>query len=219
MKKVIWVVLWISLLSCFYVGISEGCICSPLDGWHYGGDVTAAGCDKVLGDNGADWSYLYKFFPKNRGKYRISFDFKNELSDVPYVVGSDDLAFLDTFYATIYFVNSCSRFDLEKCSCGYAIPLFDLDANGPFNIHGSIGHSSRGEDWLHFDMVFVNYFHKVIPTFELFDLNSLDNDSKVLIADLSVSQVPIPGTILLLGTGLFGMLALRPKKSRSMPLK
>jgi hypothetical protein len=146
--------------------------------------------------------------------YRISFDFKNELSPVPYDVDSGQFAFLDSFYATLYFVNSCSKFNLETCSFDYVLPLFDLDYNGPFNNHGNISQSIRGGDWLHFDMVFANHFHKVIPTFELFDLNYINDDSEVLIADVSISQVPIPGTILLLGAGLLGLIGTR---FRQMP--
>ncbi len=209
MKKILPVCFLVVLLISLFPMQSEGCFCSPFDGWHRDGDVYASGCDKALGDHGADRSYLYNFYPTGRGQFRLSFDFRNNLSDLPYVPGSDDFAFLDTFYATIFFVNSCSRFDLDNCSCQLAIPLFDLDHNGPFNVHGNIGPSQRGADWLHFDMVFTNYFYLAVPTFELFNLNAIDGDSEVMIGDVSISPVPIPGTIFLFGTGVLSLLSVR----------
>ena len=209
MKKVLLALFSLGLLIHFSPANSQGCTCSALDGWHYGGDVSASGCDKALGDHGADRSYVYNFFPTGMGNFKISFDFRNNLSEVPYVPGSDDFAFFDTFYATLYFVNSCSRFNLDNCSCQLAIPLFDLDHNGPFNVHGNIGPSQRGAGWLRFDMVFTNYFYLAVPTFELFNLNAIDHDSEVLIGDVSISQVPIPGTIFLLGAGLLGLFSAR----------
>ncbi len=214
MKKVAISFLGACIIGIFFVGISTGWTCSCLYGWHYGGDVYTVGCDKVLGDDNAGWSYLYKFVPENPGKYKISFDFKNELSDSPYNTDSEEYAFLDTFYATLYFVNSCSRFDLENCSCDYSIDLFDLDYNGPFNVYGNITPSSKGDDWLHFDMVFSNYLYKIIPTFELFNLNQENNDSKVLIANVVISQVPLPGTIFLLGSGLLGLFARKFRENK-----
>ncbi len=215
MKKITFILFVSGLVIYVFLGTSIGCICPGLDGWHYKGDVYTSGCDKVLGDNNSDSSYLYKFDPSPRGQYRISFEFMNGLSRVPYINDLENFAFLDTFYATLYFVNSCSRFDLENCSCEYDLPLFDLDFTGPFNNHGRITPSIRGDGWSHFDMIFTNYFHKIIPTFELYDMNHVNGDSKVIIADLSISQVPIPGTILLFSSGLCGLFCLRKRKKKS----
>jgi len=209
MKRILLVLLLVGLVGFVFSVNSYGCVCSDLSGWHYGGDVSTVGCAKVLGDDGASWSYLYRFMPEGKGTYRLSFDFKNEISSVAH--RGPDFDFFDTFYATVYFTNSCSRFDLENCSCGYALSLFDLNYEGPDLYHGTVSQSARGDDWLHFDVVFVNYFHKIIPTFELFDMNNIEGDSRVLIADLSISQVPIPGTIFLLGAGLAGLFGIRTR--------
>ncbi len=217
MRKISLMIFIPALLGYLLLGTSIACVCPGLNGWHYRGNVYTSGCDKVLGDDNADWSYLYKFDPEPRGQYRISFDFKNELSPTPYRPDSGDFAFLDTFYASLYFVNSCSRFDLENCSCDYSLPLFDLDSRGPFNSHGNISQSSRGEDWLHFDMVFTSYFYKIVPTFELFDMNTINGDSKVFISDLSISPVPIPASFFLLAGGLMGLLLLRSKRAKILP--
>ena len=197
-------------------GLSKACTTSDdLTGWHYKGDVKAVDDGKRLGDSGASWSYLYQFVFQERGSYKISFDFKNELSPEPYTVDSGDFSFVDSFYASLYFVNSCSRFKLETCAFDYVLPLFDMDHGGPFNNHGVISESEQDEGWRHFEMTFENHFHKIVPTFELFDLNYIDDDSDVTIANVSISQVPVPGTLILMGSGLVCLAGFgRRKKQR-----
>jgi len=202
------------------VHVSQACHApSPLDGWHYGGDVSALDTSIRLGDHDASWSYAYKFVYQERGPYRFSFDFKNELSDEPYIPENHNFSFLDSFFASLYFINECSRFNLKTCSFDYVLPLFDMDYTGPFKVYqGQITPSSLGDDWLHYETIFTNHFHKVVPTLELFDENYIDNDSFVLIANVNISQVPIPSTFFLLGTGLLAFTA-RKFKSRSRPRK
>ncbi|RLF80650.1 hypothetical protein DRN32_02605 [Thermococci archaeon] len=192
---------------------------TPLDGWQYGGDVTPEGASIRLGDHEASWSYLYKFVYHERGLYTLSFDFKNELSPIPYEPGSDGFSFLDSFFASVYFINECSRFDLQSCSFDYVLPLFDMDYEGPFKVYrGQVGPSTLGDDWLHYQTTFSNHFHKIIPTFELFDENYIDNDSAVLIANVNISQVPLPTSLLFMGSGIL-VLAGRRLRNRSRPRK
>ena len=202
------------ILAILLPGVCIGCPLPEIDnGWYTGGDAIVDEAGVSLGDNNAESSYAYRYENKNRGLYKISFDFKNALSQIPYRPQGSDFAFFDTFYASLYFVDSCCRFDLENCRFCYAIPLFDLDFNGPSDIFGEIGESSLGQGWQHFETVFRNDFQKIIPTFELFEHNFINDDSEVLIANLSISEVPIPSTIFLLIGGLVPLLIRKAKKS------
>ncbi|MBN1627718.1 MAG: PEP-CTERM sorting domain-containing protein [Deltaproteobacteria bacterium] len=197
------------LFNTSYADIINGDFSSGLDGWTGYGDVSAvtdtdtSNSYAVIGDNNYIWSYLYK--PTNlepTNYYTIEFDFANELSNVPY---DDDPAFLDTFYASLYFINDISQFDLFF-SFKDSLPLAEMDAYGVFNdFGGNIGPSSKGEGWQHYSISFYNEYDYVIPTFELIDWNWKNDDSHVFIDNVSINPVPEPATLFLLGPGLAGL--------------
>ena len=54
-------------------------------------------------------------------------------------------------------------------------------------------------------MNFYNAYNYVIPTFELYDFNFADGDSKVFIDNVQINPVPEPATFLLLASGLAGL--------------
>lgn len=172
---------------------------SGLTGWTSQGDVTTDNQEAVLGDDGVNDSLLYQPVALSSGQYRVEFDFLNGLSSVPPTFG-----FLDSFFASLYFVNDLSQLDILGGSFDAITPLFDLDANGVSNLTGSVGLSSKGGNWRHFGLTFQNNFNYVIPAFELLEQNQINADSTVRIDNVSiaVSAVPEPSTFFLLGSGV-----------------
>ena len=53
---------------------------------------------------------------------------------------------------------------------------------------------------------------EAIPTFELLDLNFIDNDSQVLIDNVSINPVPEPATLSLLALGALALLRRRRRR-------
>ena len=188
--------------------ILNGGFSPGLAGWTAAGDVSVTSTgEAALGDNDETYSSLYQGVALDPGLYTIEFDFRNLLSiDVP------QGTFPDTFFASLYFANDLTQFDLKNSVFDDATALFDLDANGFFNSSGVIGASTIGDGWLHFSMNFQNDYGYAIPTFELFDMNFVNNDSTVLLDNVSITSsapapVPEPATLLLLGSGCMTLLA------------
>ena len=209
-------ILWVGLLSFSLLGglsdaspvscpDNDDC-CFELRRIIQGGDVAIDPPLITFGDDDAVWSYLYSFNPLSPGMYNIEFDFKNDLSDVPAPPPAPPFAFIDTFYATLLFRNDQTLPDCNDCY-DY-MPMFDLDAGGVFNNFGTISPSLEGDDWLHFSMAFENTCAYVIPGFELIDWNFIDDDSQVQLANVCISQIPIPSAVLLLGSGVVGIVSL-----------
>lgn len=189
-------------------------------GWLYEGDVssTSAG-EAVLGDNVATYSHLYQGAALAAGNYTIQFNFRNFLSPTPYSADSGGFAFLDTFFTTLYSTSDLTSFSLDPQGAGAskfdaALSLFSLDANGAFGYTGKIGPSQKGNDWNRFSMDFHNDYAYAIPVFELLDLNYINDDSSVLIDNLSITAanpVPEPGTLAMLLGGFAVLIAFRKK--------
>ena len=215
-------VLWVGLvLFCLPEGMSHACtVTCPGDGGCYfdydrimqGGDVTINPPLMTFGDNGEIWSYLYSFNPLGPGMYTIDFDILNNLSDASAPPPAPPFAFLDTFYATLLFMENKTFPDCHDCY--ESMPMFDMDAGGIFNSFGTVSQSSEGPDWLHFNMTFQNTHAYIVPGFELIDWNCIDDDSQVQIANVCISQIPIPSAFLLLASGLAGIVGLLQRREK-----
>ncbi len=202
MKRLILPILLLSILTSANISQAvptNGDFANGLTGWSTLGDVTADNQEAVLGDNGATDSLLYQAVALAPGQYSLQFDFLNDLSPV-----LPNLGFLDTFFASLYFINDVSQLDILGGGFDAFTPLFDLDANGVFNLTGSVGASSKGGNWQHYALTFPNSFNYVVPPFELLEQNFINADSTVRIDNVSIelSAVPEPGTLLLVSSGL-----------------
>ena len=201
------------LFNVSHASLINGDFSSGLDGWTTEGDVSKTGDEEAaLGDDNKPWSALYQPIKLAPLTYTIEFDFLNNLSGVV-PAGT----FLDTFYASLYFINDITQFHLLSLQYDESQPLADMDANGVFNDYGgSIVSSAKGGEWQHFSMSFYNAYTYVIPTFELSDFNFIDKDSQVFIDNVRINPVPEPATILLLGAGLAGLGGFVRKKKRTL---
>lgn len=186
-----------------------------LSDWTASGDVSAA-AEATLADNGQIYSYLLQPVALASGQYRIEFDFENLLSSD---VLSDPNAFPDSFFASLFFVNDLSSFDLAGAVFDDVTPLLDADASGAFNVAGVLSPSAAGPNWTHFSFDFTNNYNYVIPVFELLDFNFVSADSAVNLDNVSITQpigvVPEPATFITVAMGLAGCIATRKRNAKS----
>jgi len=198
------------VISVNAMPLQNGDFSDELAGWLTEGDAVAVNDVAVLGDNSAFYSLLQQGLALADGDYTMSFDFKNQLSGT--VPNDHPFAFLDTFFATLYFTDDLNGFNLAPGGFDTALPLFSLDANGVFDNSGAIGPSGKGADWSRFSLTFHNSHAYVVPVFELLDFNFLDNDSRVLLDNVGITQapkptvIPEPSTIVLTGCGILTLL-------------
>lgn len=191
--------------------VTNGAFADGLDGWEIRGAIAGSSGIAVVTDENANVSLLFQPVEATPGIFEVRFDFRNALSsDVP----TGRLA--DTFFATLYFTNDVTTLDIQAGVFDRAIPLFDLDSRGPFNVNGTIGASSKGAGWSLFTRSFENTHAFIVPAFELRDFNFINDDSAVAVDN--VVMVPEPGSWLLTsGTlaGLAGMHRMRRVERRT----
>jgi hypothetical protein len=183
--------------------------------WETIGLVTIDGNNSALLAEGFDEgqpiydSILFQGVGLNQGTYRLSFDYKNQLSES--LQEQNENAFLDSFFAYLCFSNGLNNFNPTEPG-NPVIFLFGMDFAELFGQHGEYIKSSSIE-WSHFSTIFTMEFEDVlysyaIPTFELIDFNFIASDSSVLIDNVSitkVSAIPEPGTLVSLVIGLIGL--------------
>ncbi|MBU0679560.1 MAG: hypothetical protein KJ626_15775 [Verrucomicrobia bacterium] len=167
--------------------ILNGDFTSALIHWKTAWHVTSAGGEAVLADTQDVHAFVFQADEVGAGQFTIEFDFRSALSvEVP------DGAFNDSFYASVYYVDTLSDFITENDKFDASQGLFDCDANGNFNINGTIGDSPKGAGWSHFSGTFNNSHTYVIVIFELYDLNFVAGDSAVRVDNVAVTAGGTP---------------------------
>lgn len=163
-----------------------------LGAWTATGAVATVNEEVRLADDEAT-AFLYQGIATPPGSTSIEFDFNNNLSP-----DFNQGTFLDSFFASLFFVDDLNQFDLLGSVFDDSLALLDLDAQGAFNVNGDITPSDKGPDWLHFSATFVNNYAYVIPVFEVNDLNLVAGDSEVLIDNVVIAVPEARGVALLL---------------------
>lgn len=190
-------------------GVLNGDFSSNLNDWQNSNVSPTSGVADLNDSTGTD-SRLYQGVVLSSGQYLVEFDFQNQISA--------DVApggFLDTFFASLYFINDIANFDLDNLVFDDSLALFDLAASGPVPYIGSIGSSALGGGWQHYSGSFSNTANYAIPTFELFNLNGINQDSHVLIDNVAITAaavitpVPEPTTLALLLLMLPGLIRIK----------
>jgi hypothetical protein len=186
-----------SVQAAFNGDFSDG-----LNSWTFAGDVAAISGEAVLADNLASHSYLFQGVPMPPASFIIQFDFFNNLS----ASFNPGTTFPDAFFATVYYINNLGQFDPLNNGFDASTALFDMDANGVYNVHPDavIGASPLGVGWQRVTALLPNAYNFVIPMFELFSLNLVAGDSSVRLDNVLVA---IPEPRLLFAAGLAALAA------------
>lgn len=184
--------------------IVNGDFSSGFSGWSGSGIVNNSGF-ALLEDNDG-YALLYQGAALAPGNYTLDFDFTTILSEL-----IPQGTFADSFYASLYFVDDISTFDLAALSFDDVVPLIDL--SGPLIDWGGGTVTTVGNGWLHYSIGFSNSYQYAIPVFELFDLNFILGDSRIEIDNVAIggTAVPEPASALLLAAVL-GAAVLRKKR-------
>ena len=207
-----------SICACCVVALSaraasnfvvNGEFLAGLDGWESSGAVFTAGGSAALADDGVTRSLLYQGVELEAGSYVFGFDFREFLSaEVP------PGRALDTFFATLYFSGSPELFDPADLTgvSGFAA-LLDLDVNGPRLFEGSVAPRPGGGGYSRYETAFTLPAPvTVFAVFDFVDLNGLNNDSLVLIAN--VTLIPEPSLTAAVLAGVAALLLLRRRRVR-----
>jgi len=167
--------------------VANGSFTNGLVSWKAAWDASVSAEEAVLSDRTSDPVFLFQSVTLTDTVVTVSFDFHNGLSaDVP--AGR----FRDSFYASVYGVDRQADFVLENDRFDRACALLDLDSNGAFNVRGAVRPSPRGVGWQHFSGAVTNSESFLYLVFELYDLNSVTNDSAVRIDNVTVEGLASP---------------------------
>jgi hypothetical protein len=158
-------------------GFSEGLLFWKT-AWH----AAVVGGELALSDVAAPQAFAFQAAALGGAtNVSVEFDFYNGLAPTN-APGS----FRDSFYASLYEVDDPAGFVLEHDKFGTARGMMDLDAGGPFDVHGSVTNSAKGAGWLRFSGTFSTARPFLVVVFELYDLNLSAGDSAVRIDNVSV---------------------------------
>jgi len=180
---------WSAFESSMHGGalVMNGTFDESLDPWEIRGAVAGSTGIAVMTDGNATRSLLFQPVPATIERFAIAFDFRNALSTT---VPLGRVA--DSFFATLYFTDNPQTFDIDTGAYDRALPLFDMDSDGAFNVHGTISGSSKGVDWSRFMGTFENLHSFVVPAFELRDFNLINDDSAVALDNITIFAIPEP---------------------------
>jgi hypothetical protein len=179
----LWVAVSLVLLSVPRArAIEHGGFDAGLNGWKAAWHVSVSAGEAALSDEQATHAFLFQADPGLAGQVTVAFDFLNDLSaDVP------EGTFRDSFYVSVYQVDTHSDFILEHDRFDAAHGLMDLDAGGSFDLNGNITASPKGGEWLRFEGSFTVAHAYVVLVFELHNLNLVAGDSSVRIDNVAVA--------------------------------
>jgi hypothetical protein len=168
------------------------------DGWTATGNVSFSDGVARLSENDQEVNAgFFQEIPLGPGYYLLEFEYRID-SVGPGLSFYDDegvpqFTDPDLFASTLYF-------NLDP-ALG-PDPIYLLQISGPSSLDPIVFH--------YFSLVFENKSNTVIPTFELFNLNSsISSDSSVSIDNVSITQanvIPEPGTLLSMTIGLIGLI-------------
>jgi hypothetical protein len=118
------------------------------------------------------------------------------------------------FMLDLDFRNLLESSDTFGASLGFpsspTIRFFDLNRFGPSTVNGSIGPSTIGLGWLHFTGTFEGPIgQRGVLVFALHDTNGVDDPGEVRVDNVSITAVPEPATLALVGAGVGGLLSAR----------
>lgn len=192
----------------------NGDFSNDLNGWYSAGTTVSSDGIAVLSDSVTSLSYLYQPVAGITGaKYQYSFDIKTDSSIVV-----PDFSFPDTFFASLYFVDDKSSFDLSTpTTYDDALAILDADTWGVTVWDGEFSPIAGTVDWFRYSLTFQNEYNWIIPTFELLASNLIAGDSTVYIDNIALNEtapIPEPSTLLLFCSGLVGLAGLARSRNK-----
>jgi len=190
--------------------VVNGDFTAGLTGWVTQGSVFGSSGIAVLTDGGTTRSLLDQPIGSAIGMFSLTFDYRDALSST---VPNGALA--DTLFASIYLSDNLAGLDVSGGGFAEAIPLFDLDSTGAFNVNGTLGPSSKGVDWVKFTLTFNSTHEFLAPVFDLRDLNTINNDSAAAFDNVVLRAVPEPSAAVVALIGIFGVV-LCPTRKRCL---
>lgn len=198
--------------------ITNGDFTGSVSSWTSAGTVFNTGDAAVFSDSVATPVSLFQStaVPSGFTGFSLSFDYFNGLSPTAL-----DGFVPDTFFATLYLGATPFGTTLANGSYDEAVPLFDLDAGGAFNLPAGaiLDASAKGAGWTRYTLhrATVPEPGFITLAFEFFNLNGSNSDSAAAIDNVVLTQiVPEPSRCCLLMAGLAAM-CLRRRRAHSPP--